>query len=347
MKQKIKKFLNNTIFLYISRIKLMLFCKKYKKIIWLLGTAHYNNIGDLAISLATKQFLKDNFNSYTIFEVRLSDYDIYKKALCKYIKKADIIILQGGGNLGINYFTAEFNRREIMTQFSNNPIILFPSTIDYGDSSDGQKELCNSEKIYNNCSRLTLIAREEKTYYKFKEIYKCHIILQPDIVFYLKYDKLQKRNNKIGLCLRDDLENNTESIDYSNILERYECDYFDNICKKKNIAIHERKRIVYNKLDEISKYSLVITDRLHTMIFCYLTKTPCIAINNSNGKIKGVYEKWLKECNYIYLYKKYDKIELLTKSFINMKCDYKKNIHDFDEIKRIILKEIEKNEEVY
>ena len=56
------------------------------------------------------------------------------------------------------------------------------------------------------------------------------------------------------------------------------------------------------KLDEIlnkfTNSSLVITDRIHGMIFSYLTQTPCIALNNYNHKVRCEYD-WIKESNYI------------------------------------------------
>lgn len=57
-----------------------------------------------------------------------------------------------------------------------------------------------------------------------------------------------------------------------------------------------------NLLNEISQLDIVITDRLHGMIFCYITGTPCIVFDNDNHKISETYKKWLKEtCNYIIL----------------------------------------------
>lgn len=47
-----------------------------------------------------------------------------------------------------------------------------------------------------------------------------------------------------------------------------------------------------------SESRLIITDRLHGMIFAYITKTPAIVLPNSNFKITGCYE-WIKECGYI------------------------------------------------
>ena len=52
------------------------------------------------------------------------------------------------------------------------------------------------------------------------------------------------------------------------------------------------------KLDEFRKSKLVVTDRLHGMLFAAITGTPCIALGNSSGKVKGVYD-WLTHLDYI------------------------------------------------
>lgn len=43
---------------------------------------------------------------------------------------------------------------------------------------------------------------------------------------------------------------------------------------------------------------LVITDRLHAMIFAAITETPCIAMDNKSKKVKGVYE-WIRDLPYV------------------------------------------------
>ena len=42
----------------------------------------------------------------------------------------------------------------------------------------------------------------------------------------------------------------------------------------------------------------MITDRLHSMIFCAITGTPCVVINSKSPKVRGCYE-WIKELDYI------------------------------------------------
>ena len=64
------------------------------------------------------------------------------------------------------------------------------------------------------------------------------------------------------------------------------------------ILPENRQREVTKKLKEFSEAKLIVTDRLHGMIFAALTNTPCIALSNSNGKVQAVYE-WIKENEYI------------------------------------------------
>ena len=56
--------------------------------------------------------------------------------------------------------------------------------------------------------------------------------------------------------------------------------------------------MVQLKLREFAASELVITDRLHGMIFAAVTETPCIVLNSRSHKIRGCYE-WLKKLGYI------------------------------------------------
>ena len=58
------------------------------------------------------------------------------------------------------------------------------------------------------------------------------------------------------------------------------------------------EKYVWDKLDEFAKAKLVITDRLHGMIFAALTMTPCVAFNNISKKVEGVY-RWIDKMSSI------------------------------------------------
>ena len=56
---------------------------------------------------------------------------------------------------------------------------------------------------------------------------------------------------------------------------------------------------------------VVVTDRLHCMIFCAITKTPCVVFDNSNNKTSGVFSSWLKDYGYIRMCGSFDTEKML------------------------------------
>lgn len=72
-----------------------------------------------------------------------------------------------------------------------------------------------------------------------------------------------------------------------------------------NISRSERYQQLQACLDIIAKSSLMVTDRLHGVIFAAITGTPCIAISNNNHKILGIYQwlqayQWIRYCQDVY-----------------------------------------------
>ena len=266
-----------------------------KKRVFFLDAPEYGNLGDQAIAFSLQKFMKDQFPEYSQYEIQEDKYLSNVLWLKKNISKNDIICLMGGGNMGDLYQRYEAIRRNIIKNFKNNKIIIFPQTIDYGTDKYGEKEKKNSEKIYNKNKNLMLMAREEKTFDIMKTLYSdCTVVLTPDIVLYLNYKNLTERKNSVGLCLRNDKEKVLKESDKEEILNKYKehIDISTHIGDDVRIDCNNRKEFVENKLKQFAQNKLVVTDRLHGMIFAYITDTPCIAFNNSNGKIKGVY-KWI------------------------------------------------------
>ena len=65
-------------------------------------------------------------------------------------------------------------------------------------------------------------------------------------------------------------------------------------------------------MSEFASCKLVITDRLHGMIFSAITGTKCFALDNLSKKVSGGYE-WVKDLGYITLCKDTDELmELLN-----------------------------------
>ena len=53
-----------------------------------------------------------------------------------------------------------------------------------------------------------------------------------------------------------------------------------------DIKKDQRNYVVYEQLKNFAKHKLVVTDRLHGLIFSLITNTPCIVISAYNHKLK-------------------------------------------------------------
>jgi pyruvyl transferase EpsI len=75
-----------------------------------------------------------------------------------------------------------------------------------------------------------------------------------------------------------------------------------------SVNMENRARHVRDKLQEFASGRLVITDRLHGMLFAVITSTPCIAIDNCSHKVSGTYG-WLKSIPFVQLVTDISEIE--------------------------------------
>ena len=90
-----------------------------------------------------------------------------------------------------------------------------------------------------------------------------------------------------------------------------------------DMPIEERRLVVEGKLSEFSTASLVITDRLHGMIFAAITETPCIVLNSLSHKIRGCYE-WISNLDYIRFADSIDEVPSIIEELQLVKAEYKR-----------------------
>lgn len=298
--KEIKKFIR----INILNKKLKEVNKEDKKC-FIIMAANYGNLGDIAITYAQELFLKENLEDYQIIDVYIENvYPLYKD-IKKKINKYDLITIIGGGNTGDLYIDFEEKRRFIYKKFKKNKIISFPQSIYFSNTDFGRKELEKSKKIYNDNNKLVIFARESKSYELYKKYFNVSVKLVPDIVLSLN-KKFNQIRNGITICLRNDKEKDKNSENISRkILEfiekqEYKTNFVDTHIGNVKINKEEREKVLNKFLMDFSSSKLVITDRLHGMIFCAITSTPCIVLNNNNHKILFTYNNWLKDAEYIF-----------------------------------------------
>lgn len=279
-----------------------------KKRIFIFLSADYGNIGDLAISKAQENFLKDNLKDYEVFPVPISKTRIWLGSIKKQVTSADIITIIGGGNMGSLYPDIEDLRQLVIQSFPYNKIVCFPQTLDWEESQSSHKALKKLVKIYASHPDIHVFARELITYKKLEDVFNSQknvkVGFVPDIVMSTSAKQLGVLNSSkptgILTCLRNDKECALKAKHYA-ILDSAIGDTGLTLTKTdthaggSGLSKAECDKLLSNKIQQFAEAQLVITDRLHGMILCILSGTPCLVLPNSNHKIRQTYLNWLKD----------------------------------------------------
>lgn len=285
-----------------SNSKYELSSLRNKNIYVFLG-ADYGNLGDVAITYAQMKYLNDRYKNYNVIEIPISKTFAGIKAVKHAIGDNDIISLIGGGNTSDLYDDIEFLRQLIIVLFRKNKIIAFPQTFFFSKTLKGRFCKSISRLVYNKAEDLTIMAREGNTMkilrYEYPNIKS---ILLPDIVMTLD-ERLRCPRKGALVCMRSDREraitDNHKKKIISWLKKQYEnVDFQDT--QVGGVSLVNRFEKLHNLFDIIRSREIVITDRLHAMIFCFITETPALVIDNSNNKLSGCYE-WIKDCGFIKL----------------------------------------------
>lgn len=297
----------------------------------LIDTPTHGNLGDHAIVMAEEQMILAQGKNYT--ELTAGQINLREKWLSRIIPSRKTILIHGGGFLGSIWSVEEERFRRILEAFSQNAIIVFPQTITFEvETEQGRKYFEESHRIYSAHKNLTVFVREKKSF-EFMTQYmpEVNTVLVPDVVTYLDLQIDEGNRNGILLCMRSDREKKVKDEELAEIYtltnRKYPAqriEYIDTVIRK-TVSVNARDKEVRKKLTQFKNAKLVITDRLHGMIFAAITNTPCIAIGNSNGKIKGVYE-WIKNNKYvIYVDDMQEFTVALDKLDIDQKYQYDRN----------------------
>jgi len=265
------------------------------------------NMGDHAIVESEEKFIRQYDSKAVLHEIIVSDTVVGIKEL-KKIKdlKEFTIVLSGGGYIGDEYIEVYLPLKEILKTFVKNKIIVFPQTV-YFKSEKRERRLLN---LFKKCINLTFFTREYVSYSKLV-LKGLTNILVPDIVLFNERRKHSLKKSVI-LCLRDDVEKNLSLSDFNTIIEfanRVGCVRYMDTVYPDSFPLDKRKTVLDQMLEEFRCSALVITDRIHGMIFSYLTETPCIVLGNYNHKVKSEF-KWLEKTGNIVFLEHATMIEL-------------------------------------
>lgn len=314
----------------LSRLKVwfIIWLRQAGKKYLLLNTPDHGNLGDQAIAIAERQYLNQCLSVTGIAECpdgalqALLDTAQYRTFFPKFLPwdSTKIIFYTGGGFLGNLWPTEEYRFRRLLQCCQTQTVIVFPATIYFDMSTTvGRAFFRESKEIYSAHPSLMIFCREKNTYEFMKNnMPKVHVALVPDMVTILNVPDFKEERSGILFCFRKDIESRTDAQSRDRIQSMLSRILPDESIREtttvmdKMVRGTDRERYVMEKLEEFAASKLIVTDRLHAMVFAAITGTPCIAFDNSSKKVGAIYE-WIKNNEYIRFIKKEDDFEVILK----------------------------------
>ena len=288
-----------------------LFSANRKPAFILFNSPDYSNLGDHAIALAERKWLHRLFPEVEFIEISCQQYIRENLLIRNVIQDEDILLISGGGYLGSLWLWLEDITKNIIQQYPENKIIIFPQTMYFENSELGESEKESLSFVLNSHTDLTIMLRDKASYHLASELLDNSVrkLLIPDIVLSLEYEGSFARSGGL-VCIRDDKEAvGIDGIHIERILREkgIEEERVTTISAE-DVFLDNREKHVIELLNKIRQASVVITDRLHAMIFCAITNTPCVAFDNLSGKVSESYQ-WIKEDPHIVLCEKEEQFE--------------------------------------
>ena len=271
-----------------------------EKTIYLLLTPAYASIGDQAIAWAEERWLAARYP-----DRRLCVLDEEQTLRCLPGILAEsppdtLFFLQGGGNLGTLYPAVEERRRQVIRTLGTRPAVLFPQSVWF----ENEEAARQSAETYSR-PNLTLFAREKGSLSLMERWYpRAKVCLRPDIVYSL-WPTVRRRDlprTRVLVSLRADKESAFPDRRQA-LLEKLRVVWPEmeeyKMYRGGTVGPEQRAALVEQTVQTFNTARLIVTDRLHGVIFAAVTGTPCVALPNAYYKNRENYGAWLRGVNYI------------------------------------------------
>lgn len=245
--------------------------------------------------------------------------------LLQTVKEDDLIFIHSSGDFGtLFYWTGMINRswhdfrRKLISQFPNNKIIQLPVTVFYHHTEGGRKTLAQDKLFYKNRSNLLLMGRDPYSYRILANHLECRSMFVPDFAFTLKPELTNKERKGALLMLRCDHETvfSRNMAKIKGLIEQTVPNVTArdiNIYRTEPMTDENRATIINQIIDYYGDFKVVVTDRLHGMIFSVLSNTPCVCINDRIPHKASAYKDLLSDSiNFV------DKIEEIPDAVTNV-----------------------------
>ncbi len=291
--------------------------REHDSILELIGRRHvhyldlpvYGNIGDLLIMLGTLEFFRKN-NIQCAIKAGFFNYNPTEAS------SSDILIFQGGGNLGDLYVGPQQLREACATTAKQSRIVILPQTIHFKSIDSFEK--CAT--AFRSHPDLHIFARDLKSLELAQELTK-NSYLAPDMAHQLwHHSEFQPRATKraferLGLIRTDgesispEISSCTKITDWPDLVGPVRENVIRNAYRAVRLIHHAginkpfrgaqmhlwiwyAKKLAREAASLLSSASHLTTDRLHGHILACLLGVPHTLIDNEYGKNSGYANAW-------------------------------------------------------
>lgn len=312
----------------------------------MLLSPNYGNVGDLAIGAAQRRYL-ERLGDLNVVSIPIQKTYSSLRSLKRSLRSGDLVFWVGGGSMGDLYPRASYARQFTARYFQDQPIISFPHSI-VSSVESNLEAVARAELDRIPSKNVVLCARESISFELMNRFHGGDVLFAPDIVFSLidEFRSLAElpRSGVLAVLRNDDEVVLTDSS-RREILKACaavgEVKEQDHGLPDGEVRDMDHGDLLKKFVGDYRKAELVVTDRLHGMIFSVITGTPCIVLPNSNHKIAQTYKDWVEdECRYISLLDQFELNEFNDRvSAVRSKearADYSTANFDFTELTRFI-----------
>lgn len=280
----------------------------------------HTNLGDTLIWVGSKTFIESTGRK-VLTETSMRTWRD------SAVSPGDVIVFNGGGNIGDIWRNAMEFMLGIIDCFPDNRIILLPHSAWYADSS----LIASDAARMGRHKDLHLIARDNYSYTLMLKYFgdRNNVYLAPDMAFCIPDSKLAKARAivpKPGSLLylrrtdKEFVEKTAVTIPGATVSDWPTMSSPNRIdAKLERIIYHLLKRGLTGVADRfaalwirnryvgvgsrfIGEYERVVTTRLHTLILSVLVGRPVEYIDNISGKISAYASTWLSDLSSVAPY---------------------------------------------
>lgn len=277
---------------------------------------NHPNVGDSAIWLGEETYLEKKLGRAPSY---VCTYDTWSKENFERAVPVGPILIHGGGNFGDLWPSHQEFRLRLLSEFPDRQIIQLPQTIHFSS----KVSLKRAGEIINSHKNFLILVRDVKSLNVARKEFTVPVDLCPDMAFCLgSLSSREEITRKLLLLLRTDHEKVEQKrsrplpsfavvedwlterrglgkwLFLRALLETCVLAFKGRMPSEPDVQIRWFHLLASNRvargMKQVASSAYVITDRLHTHIFCVLLNVPHSVLDNNYGKISTFIDAWSK-----------------------------------------------------